>query len=187
LVEDTYYSNDPELDVAAAAQRVRGLAAERGLSGAELRQESGVLPILIGGDPEVFWPRHDPIPRLGLRGGFFQATTGYSFGLALQVADELSARAGPWTSAALADWSRTRFARHWREGGYYRMLNRMLFHAGEPDERYQVLSHFYRLPDDLIARFYAGRPTMADKARILSGRPPVPVGAAIAALLGRRR
>ena len=41
---------------------------------------------------------------------------------------------------------------------------------------------FYRLDPDLIARLYAGRSTAADKMRILSGRPPVPVTRALTAL-----
>lgn len=187
LVEDTYYSDSPELDVPEVASQVRKLAAERGIAGAELRQESGVLPILIGGDPDLFWPAEDPIARLGLRGGFFHATTGYSFGLALRLANELAQRNAPFDSAALAEWSRGRFLQHWAESRFYRILNRMLFDAALPDERYMVFEHFYRLPPERVARFYAGSLTATDRMRILSGRPPVPVGAAISALLARKR
>jgi lycopene beta-cyclase len=185
LVEDTYYSDTPELDEPQLADRVRHLAAERGLAGAELRQESGVLPVLIGGDPALFWPEHEPIARLGLSGGFFHATTGYSFGLALQLAGELAALPGSLGGPQLAAWSRARFMRHWRETGYYRMLNRMLFGAARPDRRDRIFEHFYRLPEARIARFYAGSPTRGDKARILTGKPPVPIGAALKALLAR--
>ena len=185
LVEDTYYSNGPDLDIALVADRVRDLAAARGLAGRELRQEHGVLPILIGGDPDRFWPSDDPLPRLGLKGGFFHATTGYSFGLALQLAEELSGLPGPFDAAMLAGWSRARFRRHWRETRFFRLLNRMLFHAAAPDRRDRIFSHFYRLPPDRIARFYAGKPSYTDMARILSGKPPVPVGAAIRALVRR--
>ncbi len=187
LVEDTYYANGPELDVAVVGDRVRALAAERGLAGAEVRQETGVLPILIGGDPDRFWPAEQPVARLGLRGGFFHATTGYSFSLALRLADALADFAGPFDSAHLARWSRAQFMRHWHKCGYFRLLNRMLFHAAEPEERHRIFAHFYRLPPDLIARFYVGKLTALDKARILCGRSPVPIGAAVRALLGRRR
>lgn len=183
LVEDTYYSNGPELAVDEVADRVRALAAERGLSGPELRQETGVLPILIGGDPERFWPRTETVARLGLAGGFFHATTGYSFGLALQLAEELSALPGPLDAAALAQWSRDRFLRHWRETRFFRLLNRMLFRAAAPAERHRIFAHFYRLPPERIARFYAGKLALSDKAHILSGKPPVPVLAAIKALI----
>jgi lycopene beta-cyclase len=59
----------------------------------------------------------------------------------------------------------------------------MLYRAAEPTERYRVLEHFYRLPEALIGRFYAGRLTAWDKLKVLTGRPPVPVGKALAALL----
>ena len=183
LVEDTYYSNDAELDREAVSGRVRVLAAERGLLGSELRQEAGVLPILIGGDPDRFWPADDPVARLGLAGGFFHATTGYSFGLALRLADELARLPGEFGSAELARWTRARFLRHWRETWYFRLLNRMLFNAAKPGERWRVFAHFYRLPAERIARFYAGELTPIDRMRILSGRPPVAIGAALKALL----
>ena len=185
LVEDTYYSDGPDLNIPLIAERIRALAAERGLLGPELRCETGVLPILIGGDPAVFWPEDDPIARLGMTGGFFHPTTGYSFGLALQMAEELSNMPGELDAAALARWSRSRFLQHWRETRFFRVLNRMLFHAAAPEQRHRVFAHFYRLPPERIARFYAGRLTLADQARILSGWPPVPVGAAIKALLRR--
>lgn len=183
LVEDTYYSDSPELAVEDITKRARTLAAERGLTGPELRQETGVLPILIGGDPERFWPRGETVARLGLAGGFFHATTGYSFGLALQLAEELSTLSGPLDAATLAQWSRARFMRHWHETRYFRLLNRMLFRAAAPEERHRIFAHFYRLPPERIARFYAGKLTWSDQLRILSGKPPVPVIAAIKALL----
>ena len=185
LVEDTYFSDEPDLDVPLVAERTRALAAERGLLGPELRCETGVLPILIGGDPAVFWPADDPLPRLGLTGGFFHPATGYSFGLALQLAEDLSNLPGELDAAALARWTRSRFLQHWRQTRFFRVLNRMLFHAAAPEQRHRVFAHFYRLPPERIARFYAGRLTLADQARILSGWPPVPVGAAIKALLRR--
>ena len=37
----------------------------------------------------------------------------------------------------------------------------------------------------LIERFYAGRSTMSDKARILAGRTPVPLSGALSALTGQ--
>ena len=50
-----------------------------------------------------------------------------------------------------------------------------LFGAAEPEKRFRVLEHFYRLPEPLIARFYADRLGVFDRLRILSGRPPVPL------------
>ena len=57
----------------------------------------------------------------------------------------------------------------------------MLFAAAEPGLRYKVLEQFYTLDRGLIERFYAGRSTLADKARILIGKPPVPLIAGLSA------
>lgn len=67
------------------------------------------------------------------------------------------------------------------------MLARMLFGAGFPQRRYKLLERFYTLPEPLIERFYAGRSTGRDKLRVLAGRPPVPVGAVLASLIGSGR
>jgi lycopene beta-cyclase len=61
----------------------------------------------------------------------------------------------------------------------------MLFAAALPRERYRVFERFYRLPEPLIERFYAGKSTWADRARVLIGRPPVPVLRALRALVSR--
>ena len=58
----------------------------------------------------------------------------------------------------------------------------MLFRAAEPAERYRIFQRFYRLSPALIARFYAGASSGADRLRLLSGRPPVPIGRAIRAI-----
>ena len=58
----------------------------------------------------------------------------------------------------------------------------MMFLAAEPADRYRVLERFYRLPEPLIERFYAGGLSLSDRVRILSGAPPVRVGRALQAL-----
>lgn len=178
LVEDTYYSDEPALDVAAVSARVRAAALAQGLAGAELRQESGSLPICIDGDPARFWPIGEPVARLGIKGGFFHATTGYSFGLALRIALALG-QCRDLSGPALAAWTRVQFVAHWQQSSYYRLLNRLLFRAAAPDLRYRIFERFYTLPEPLISRFYSGDLTQWDQARILIGRPPVPIGAAL--------
>lgn len=187
LVEDTYYSTSPILDVPLVRCRVRSHLRRRGLEPAEiLSQEAGVLPILLGGRLEDLWNGSDPpVARLGLRGGFFHPTTGYSLPDAVRNAVLLTEQP-EMTSSALNALFRGRAATLWQQRRFYQKLNRMLFRAAEPRRRYRVLEHFYRLPEPLIARFYAGRLTAFDKLRILSGRPPVPVGRAMTALRERR-
>jgi lycopene beta-cyclase len=59
----------------------------------------------------------------------------------------------------------------------------MLFRAADAPERYRVLERFYRLPEPLIGRFYAGQSTLADRVRILAGKPPVSVRRAVATMM----
>jgi len=181
LVEDTYYTNGAELDEAALTMRVADYVASQGWSGTIVRQEIGVLPIVLGGDPDLFWPAADPVARLGLKGGFFHPTTGYSLPQAAANAIAL-ARLPDLGGQAMAAWTRARFLGHWRGGGFYRLLNRMLFRAALPEQRVRVFTRFYRLNEALIARFYAGRLTAFDKLLILTGKPPVPLFKALKAI-----
>ena len=45
----------------------------------------------------------------------------------------------------------------WQAQGFYRILNRMLFLAGNSDQRWRVFARFFALPQPLIERFFAGR------------------------------
>lgn len=186
LIEDTRYSDTPALARVTMRSAIAAYARERGWRIRRiLREEEGALPVVLGGDLGAFLAERPDIPRSGIRAGLFHYTTGYSLPEAVRLADDLAAQA-ELRSARLAPWIVARSKSLWQRGGYFRMLNRMLFLAGPPEERYRVLEHFYRLPDDLVSRFYAGTPTWGDRLRILSGKPPVPVWPALASLLGRR-
>jgi lycopene beta-cyclase len=176
LVEDTCYAGDPGLDRDAARATIASYAEDRGLAVAELRrEEEGSLPIPLAGDIDAFWSGNPPgVPCSGLRAALFHPTTGYSLPEAARLADALAAMPRLASAGALA-LVRARSRELWARGRFFRFLNRMLFQAAEPAERYRVLERFYRLPDGLVRRFYAGRPSLLDRVRILSGRPPVPV------------
>lgn len=182
LIEDTRYADTPDLDVASLEAAVlRYARAQRWSVGEVVRREWGVLPVALDGDIAAYWSELPfSVARVGLGGAFFHPTTGYSLPDAVAVA-ELVADHVDLPAAALAARVRRRSIQLWRERGFYRLLNRMLFRAARPNERYQVLERFYGLPQPLIERFYAARSTLADKARILSGRPPVPVWRALKA------
>jgi len=182
LVEDTYYSESPDLAPDDLRARIGAYAASAGWPVRRvIREETGMLPITLAGDFDRFWPGEDRVPRLGLRAGLFHPTTGYALPEAVATADLVAAMVptdGTTLGAALRDHAAAR----WHRGGFFRGLNRMLFLASRPSERYRVLERFYRLPAGLIGRFYAGRLTVADRIRLLAGSPPVPVVAAVTAL-----
>ena len=183
LVEDTYYADQPELDRSALSERVLSYAAAKGWHPARIvREEAGVLPIVLDGALEALWPSVERgRARSGMRSGLFHQTTGYSLPFAAAVADGVVACAD-LTTAAAAHLVRDMAETNWRNQSFFRMLNRLLFLAATPARRVDVMQRFYRLGEPLIERFYAGRLTTLDKARILSGSPPVPIGRALWAL-----
>jgi lycopene beta-cyclase len=134
----------------------------------------------MSGDVASLWSG-EPVARIGLRGGFFHPTTSYSLPDAVANA-ALLAEQRDFTAPALHALFRDRSEQLWQQRSFFRLLNRMLFRAAEPDEAYRVLQHFYRLPPAIIARFYSARLTPLDKLRVLSGRPPVPIGRALSAM-----
>lgn len=184
LIEDTYYTDGHSLDRAAVAARVHAYAATQGWQIKRIiREEDGVLPIAIDGDIEAHLASFPPgIAPVGMAAGLFHPTTGYSFPDAVRLA--LHVAALPDLSGAAIDRAVRDFAAAtWNERGFYRLLNKMLFRAGDPDKRWKVLQRHYSLNDGLVARFYAGHSTLYDKMRILTGKPPVPFWKAVALVL----
>jgi len=184
LIEDTRYSDAPGLEREAMRGAIAAYASSRGWRiGRVEGEEEGNLPIVLSGDIEAFWDSGGPgVPRSGMRAALFHPTTGYSLPEAVRLADAIAASAD-LRSPALYALTRGRSREAWRRGRLIRLLKPMHNPAAKPEERYRVLEHFYRLPEPLVGRFYAGRPTWRDKIRVLSGRPPVPVGRALRALL----
>jgi lycopene beta-cyclase len=188
FVEDTYYSDSSELDFAAVSARVTEYARAKGWHPARVeRVESGVLPVTMGGNFAAYWASTgEDVAKAGMRSGLFHPTTGYSLPDAVRLASRI-ARAPDLSGLALRKLTHDYARAQWRDRGYYRMLDKMLFYAADPDQRYRVLERFYRLAPNLIRRFYAGQSTWADKLRIVSGKPPVPIGRAVAALFRRTK
>lgn len=186
FIEDTYYSDTPDLDVATVVARIADYAHRRGWSGAEIaRQETGVLPVTMEGDFTAYWDSTgEGVAKAGMRSGLFHPTTGYSLPDAVRMASRI-ARAPDITGPALHALTQEYATRQWKRRGFYRMLDAMLFRAAAPAERYRVLERFYRLSPGLIRRFYAGESTLVDKVRILTGKPPVPFWKAVDVVLRR--
>ena len=191
FVEDTYYADTPTLDLPLLHARIDAYAAQAGWQVAEvLGEEAGVLPVIARGDFDAFWPADDPVARAGAHAALVHPLTSYSLPDAVRLARHVASLpdlSGPDASYTLARATRSYAAQAWRTRGFYRMLSRMLFGAAAPDERRRVLERFYTLPQPLIERFYAARSTRADQLRVLSGRPPVPLGAALKSLTGGGR
>jgi lycopene beta-cyclase len=107
--------------------------------------------------------------QAGYQGGWFHPTTGYSFPLAMRLAMHIAQR-----DAASVDGPELRalIRERDRQQRFCILLNRLLFEAFEPQDRWRVLERFYRLPVETIRRFYALDMSLTDRVRILCGRPP---------------
>jgi lycopene beta-cyclase len=185
FVEDTYYADDAKLDIVTLRERIAEYATSRGWEISEiLSEEHGVLPVVAGGDFDAFWrSTGGKVARAGARAGLFQAVTSYSLPDAVRYALAL-AKQTDMSGAGLAAFSESWARRHWRRGKYLRALSAMLFAGAKPAQRHRVLERFYTLDQRLIERFYAGRMTALDKARVLIGKPPIPIGTALGVLTG---
>ena len=181
LIEDTHYVDTGAWEPERLRANIAAYAQARGWQITEvLREEHGSLPIVLAGDFDAYWRELDGQPCAGLRAGLFHSTTGYSLPHAVRLAERIasfSEFSAPRLFAAIRDEAQ----QEWRAQRFFRLLNRMLFLAGSPDKRWRVMGRFYRLSPRLIAHFYAGRLRLRDKARILSGKPPVPLVAAFEA------
>lgn len=181
LIEDTHYVDTGAWEPERLRANIAAYAQARGWQITEvLREEHGSLPIVLAGDFDAYWRELDGQPCAGLRAGLFHSTTGYSLPHAVRLAERIagfSEFSAPRLFAAIRDEAQ----QEWRAQRFFRLLNRMLFLAGSPDKRWRVMGRFYRLSPRLIEHFYAGRLRLRDKARILSGKPPVPLVAAFEA------
>ena len=183
FVEDTYYQDQPVLDRAELSARLDAYAHVHYWDGDIVAEETGMLPVITGGDFDAFEAerRVPGVARAGARGGFVHPLTSYTLPFAVETALFVADNAdlpGSELTARLEE----RAKQHWRRTRLYRMLGAMLMGAATPEKRYRVFERFYRLSEPLIERFYAARSTRADAVRILAGKPPVPLGRALASL-----
>jgi len=182
MVEDTYYSDNPALDRERLRHEILAYAQRIGLNVASVeREEVGVLPLTTRAEAV---PVRDGVVVGGYAGGWFHATTGYSFPLALRLAMHVALHdRGDMLGEA---WHRL-LARRQGQARFFNLLNRMLFGAIAPEKRWAVFERFYRLPEATIGRFYAMDVTTLDRLRLLVGRPPAGISmrTALAEVFGR--
>lgn len=178
LIEDTYYSNSPELEIEDIKADIFKYAQSKGWQIKHLeRTEFGSLPLFL----DLPENEDSPWPRLGAGSQFVNPVTGYTLPMTLQSIHALVSQ-NDFSQDNLKTLLKKVEDRYRKNLGYLSRLNRMMFLAATPESRYQILERFYRLSEGLIGRFYSGQLLFRDRVRILVGRPPVPVVRAIKAL-----
>ncbi|MFT3977258.1 MAG: lycopene beta-cyclase CrtY [Sphingomonas bacterium] len=180
FVEDGYFSDTAAINAGALNRRIEGYAESRGWrvldSGGE---ERGALPLAMGGDFEVYWRAGGArVAKAGVRGGMFHPATGHALADAVRLAVRI-AGAEDLSGEALHNLTHDHARDLWEARGFYRLFSAMLFRAANPDVRWRVPEHLYRQPGAMVTRFIAARSTFSDKARVLSGKRPVPFWRAV--------
>lgn len=167
LVEETYFSNTPDLDLPPLRQSVSQYLDSQGISRYQvLREEVGVL--------RMPWGRRwvDGAERtrmVGTRGEWFHPATGYSFPIAVRLALAVASAESPPMIPKSLEKLADRLESNDR---YARFLNRMFFTACKSADRRGFLERFYRLPEQMIRRFYSLELTWVDRLWILVHRFP---------------
>ena len=166
LVEEVNYSDTAELDAGAMAERLEAYLGLRRWTPAGMeREESGVLPVALGGDFGAFWRVGGArVAKIGMRGGFFHPTTGHSLPDAARAAAMLTQQRD-FGGAALHDAFEAEATALWRKREVHRGFNAALFKA-KGEERRRMFESFYQLDPALIARFHGSRTGMLDKMRL---------------------
>jgi len=187
LVEDTYFSRDPMITPEVVAGRLRAYLSDRGIRGYTIvREERGVLPMPWTAGPEMAGEDSTPL-ALGYRAGLFHPATGYSLGIGAQTAERLAIALRDALPGTLHDTA-VRTIRDVRHGlavnlRFARTLNFLAFRTiPEKWLRALVFEAVYRMPQEILGRFYAARNTTRDRlallaavARVPWNRPALPV------------
>ncbi len=179
LIEDTYYSNTPDLNPEVIKSEILKYLHDQGWEIERIiREEQGSLPLALKIDKN----RRSEVLKLGASSGIYQPVTGYTFPQTLERVHALAEN----SRIDLADWKNILDLydeKFYQQAKYLCLLNRMLFKASHPSKRYLMLERFYTLPQELIERFYQGKLNLKDRLRLLWGKPPVSVLKAIKALV----
>lgn len=173
LIEDTYYSNSPELNIRQCEEQILQYA-QKYFPGEfkVIRREEGCLPLCL---TEQKASERQSL-RLGAASLFYHPVTGYSIPQTLQMLQPLLDGFAENLSAAELMVTQDKFYQQKsRANSFLLMLNRMLFLAAAPEKRYIVLQRFYKLPEELIHRFFRGEMSAMDQIRTLIGKPPVSI------------
>jgi lycopene beta-cyclase len=185
LIEDTYYSLNPNLDILHLTKEIQGYAQRKGWKIKEIiRQEQGVLPIpLQQNTPKAL---NDKILPLGMRADLFHVTTGYSLAVNFNFVWQMYSYLNQKDLNTIWYKKQQNFYKSMR---FYRIMNRFLFIAGKTNKRYRFLETFYqRQNESAVARFYAGNSSFKDKMSIFSGKAPfLPSWYMLNTLAGKRQ
>lgn len=181
-ITEIFYSDTPELNRDRILRSIRSFVGRKGWTiQSERREESAVirLPLtsasLSSGSASSLGGEALPI---GSRSGYYHAFCGTALPETVRFADNLATIDDLTTKSAREGF--LRFRRPWlSRQRFYRLLNRWMFYASESALRHGLLQAIFEQPPEVAARFTAGLTTWADRLRLLSHRPELPLDRAL--------
>jgi len=186
LIEDTYCSNHAILKEERIEKEILAYAERQGWEIKEIaRHQHGTLPLHLqmSPSPEEKTAAGNPLspPSLGDEARFVHPVTGHSGAASLRMIQDILDRSN-LTMASLRKCIRERLEKESSNYHYLSLMNRLLFLATKNENRYKIFEKFYQYPEPLIDRFYAGKLTLMDRARIVMTKPPTSMQSTIDAL-----
>ena len=181
LIEATCYANEAHFDEVRYQQEVELYCYQNHWKIKKtLRTEKASLPIPLQPQNSLITRKENSenIIQIGLSGGYFHFTTGYSLPLAVQVSEVIAheiATQPNWSTQSIQNALTPLLKLTSHQSRFFSALNRMLFLACPPEQRVNIFRRFYTFKQDLIERFYRGELSASDQIRILLGKPPVPL------------
>lgn len=174
LIEDTHYENNINLNLNRKRKNIFKYVIKQGWKLKHLeREEFGNLPITLDINPLIFNFKNK-IPCSGLRAYLNHPTTGYSLPLAVSLAD-LIFQQPILKSEFLYNKINNFYINNWKNQKFFYILNRMLFLACPPEQRWKIIQHFYSLNQKIISKFYSNNISFYEKICILIGKPPISI------------
>jgi len=178
LVEDTHYSDTPGISLTDYQNEILHYAEAKGWRVKHvLRRESGVLPVPFFSSRQGVHVSSSSLV-IGVRSGFYHPVTAYSFSWVCQTIETLLNENDLSPSGVRRALRKVRWD-HSCKSSFYFYLNRVLFRAIAPEERFRVLEKFHALSNSIVQRFYSSSNTWGDRVKILATRPPVSIWVAI--------
>jgi lycopene beta-cyclase len=164
-IEDSYFSETPDLDLAQSGARLDAYAAKRRWTPEAVeREETNALPVAIEGDFGAFWRVGGArVAKLGLRGGFFHPSTGSTIADAARTALML-AKQRDLEGANLHDRFEEEAAALWRRREPYRSFNASAFRTAQ--DRRRIYEELYQLDPATLSRFHSEKLGMLDRMRV---------------------
>lgn len=186
LVEDTSFSERAHLAKEDARKEILRYCQEKGWDVVKVHQEEeGCLPLPVNVNfiANLESDSQNPaLVQIGMRSGLLHPTTGYSLLMAVKTIDYLlSIHSHQKWPIAFKKFRENNI----KQQRFYVLLNRVMFRGNKPQFRYRFLEHFYRLPEEVISRFYAHQMDFIGKMKFFLRRPPVDVKAALKAVRKR--